>query len=784
MSTRTIDGHRLHLTHLDKVLYPSVGTTKGEVIDYLAEIAPAMVPHLAQRPVTRKRWPDGVDSDSFFERNLPSSTPKWVPRLTVQHKDRSVDYPLIDSAAGLVLMGQLAALELHVPQWTVVDGKPGPATRLVFDLDPGEGMDLSDCARVALAVKEQLDDAGLTSFPVTSGSKGIHVYASLTAKNDIDPSPFARTLAKRLEKDSPESVTATMAKTDRRGKVFLDWSQNNVAKTTVTPYSLRGRSEPTVAAPREWKELEATDLRQLRFDEVLDRYRSEGDLLSASLDSLRTYRSKRKRGKTPEPVPAPTADSPSADSGRALSFVVHEHHATNLHWDFRLERDGVLVSWAVPKGVPRSASKNRLAVQTEDHPLDYRTFSGTIPKDQYGGGRVDIFDEGTYVPIKWERDEILFELRGRRLHGQYVLIRTKDDQWLMHKIKKDKERPLPHSESDQEPASAPSKPADEKPMPRDLKPMLATLGSDQDLPDMPADLWSFEGKWDGIRAIAEISDGKVHLHSRSGRDLTATYPELASIGDTLADHDVVLDGEIVTLDSAGVTSFAALQNRSGLQKPAAITAAAQKYPAEFYVFDVLYLDGASLLRHGYADRRRVLEELASSTGLTVPARLRGDAAEALAESRRRGWEGIVGKKNDSTYLTGRRGKAWIKVKNQRTQEVIVGGWRRGKGSRSDTLGSLLLGIPDTDGLRYVGRVGTGFTEPMLESLTRKLERLSRKTSPFTDTLTTAQRKDANWVTPRLVGEVGFTEWTTANLLRHPTWRGLRTDKNPEDVRRE
>lgn len=349
MSTRTIDGHRLHLTHLDKVLYPSVETTKGEVIDYLAEIAPAMVPHLAHRPVTRKRWPNGVDSASFFERNLPSSTPKWVPRLTVQHKDRSVDYPLIDSAAGLVLMGQLAALELHVPQWTVVDGKPGPATRLVFDLDPGEGMDLSDCARVALAVKEQLDDAGLTSFPVTSGSKGIHVYASLTAKNDIDPSPFARSLAKRLEKDSPESVTATMAKTDRRGKVFLDWSQNNAAKTTVTPYSLRGRSEPTVAAPREWSEIEATGLRQLRFDEVLDRYRSGGDLLSASLDSLRTYRSKRKRGKTPEPVPAPTADSPPTDSGGDLSFVVHEHHATNLHWDFRLERDGYWSRGRYPK---------------------------------------------------------------------------------------------------------------------------------------------------------------------------------------------------------------------------------------------------------------------------------------------------------------------------------------------------------------------------------------------------------------------------------------------------
>ncbi|MFC9553957.1 ATP-dependent DNA ligase [Rhodococcus sp. NPDC056960] len=784
MPTRTVDGHRLNLTHLDKVLYPAAGTTKGEVIDYLAEIAPAMVPHLAQRPVTRKRWPDGVDASSFFERNLPSSTPKWVPRLTVRHRDRSIDYPLIDSTAALMLMGQLAALELHVPQWTVVDGKPGPVTRLVFDLDPGEGIDLPDCARVALAVKEQLDDAGLSSFPVTSGSKGIHVYASLTAESDLDPSSFARTLAKRLEKDWPRVVTATMTKTDRSGKVFVDWSQNNVAKTTVAPYSLRGRAEPTVAAPRDWSELESTDVRQLRFDEVLDRYRSDGDLLSASLDSFRVYRSKRTRGKTPEPVPDATADSSAAASGEALSFVVHEHHATTLHWDFRLEHDGVLVSWAVPKGVPKSPSKNRLAVRTEDHPLDYRTFSGTIPKGQYGGGRVDIFDEGTYVPIKWERDEVLFELRGRRLHGQYVLIHTKHDQWLMHKITKDRERPLPHTESDRVSESATSESTGEKPLPRDLEPMLATLGSDRDLDSMPSDEWSFEGKWDGIRAIAEVADGKVLLHSRTGRDLTATYAELVSIGDALAEHEAVLDGEIVTLDPAGVTSFSALQNRSGLRKKAAIAAAAQQYPAEFYVFDVLFVDGISLLHTGYADRRRVLEELASATGLTVPPRLEGDAGEALAESRRRGWEGIVGKKDDSTYLAGRRGTGWIKVKNQRTQEVIVGGWRWGRGSRADTLGSLLLGIPDSDGLRYVGRVGTGFTEPMLDSLTGKLERLARKTSPFAAALTAAQRKDANWVTPRLVGEVGFTEWTTANLLRHPTWRGLRTDKKPEDVRLE
>ncbi|MFC9357048.1 ATP-dependent DNA ligase [Rhodococcus sp. NPDC057014] len=783
MPTTTIEGHRLNLTHLNKVLYPDTGTSKGEVIEYLKEIAPAMVPHLTHRPVTRKRWPDGVDSDFFFERQAPASMPKWVPRHTVRHKDRAVEYPLIDSAAGLVLMGQLAALELHVPQWTVIDGKAGPITRLVFALDPGDGVGLDDCARVAWAVKDQLASAGLPSYPVTSGSKGIHVYAELTTDLDSDPAQFARKVAKRLAKDWPELVTATMAKTERTGKVFVDWSQNNPAKTTVAPYSLRGRAEPTVAAPRQWSELESDGLRHLRFDEVLKRFRDEGDLLSDSLDSLRTYRSKRRPGKTPEPIPDPDTSTPDESMpDEELSFVVQEHHATTLHWDFRLERDGVLVSWAVPKGVPIRSGPNRLAVQTEDHPLDYRTFSGTIPEDQYGGGRVEIFDSGTYLPIKWESEKVVFELRGERIRGQYALIHTKADQWLLHKIKKGNERPVPSTGQ----GTGSETVSEQTAMPDDLKPMLATLGSTEDLSSMPGGEWSFEGKWDGVRAVAEVREGTLRLRSRSGRDLTPTYPDLAWIGPALGHHVTVLDGEIVTRGPGDVTSFAALQNRIGLRRTADIERAAKKYPAELFLFDIVFLDGTSLLNKTYVDRRRVLEELAAACeDLTVPTLLDGDAAEALDESRRRGWEGIVAKRLDSPYLPGQRGRAWIKVKNQRTQEVIIGGYRPGKGSRAGTFGSLLLGVPDDDGgLRYIGRVGTGFTEAMLETLRGKLQRSSRKTSPFSGDLKPAERKDAAWVSPRLVGEISFTEWTTAGLVRHPAWRGLRPDKSADEVRIE
>jgi bifunctional non-homologous end joining protein LigD len=412
-------------------------------------------------------------------------------------------------------------------------------------------------------------------------------------------------------------------------------------------------------------------------------------------------------------------------------------------------------------------------VHTEDHPLEYLTFAGTIPKGEYGGGTMTIFDSGTYAPIKWRSDEVLVELRGERIHGQYALIRTDGDQWLIHRIREDRERALPST-------AAPDRRS--KPSP-DLTPMLATLGSPDDLADMPAQDWTFEGKWDGVRALAEVVGGELRLRSRSGRDLTDTVPELGPLGAALTGHDAVIDGELVTLDASGTTSFAALQNRIGRRRPSAELR--EQYPIEFFAFDLLYLDGTSLLRHSQADRRHVLTKLAELTDeLTVPPTLHGDAEEALAESGRRGWEGIVAKRRDSVYLPGQRGSAWVKVKNHRTQEVVIGGWTEGHGSRSGTLGALLLGVPTEDGLRYVGKVGTGFTREALTDLSRDLGRIARKTSPFTTEVPTAERKSAHWVTPKQVGEVTFTEWTGAHRLRHPSWRGLRPDKAATQVHLE
>ncbi len=754
-------GPLVRLTNPDKVLYPSTGTTKADVFRYYTTIAEVMVPHIAGRPATRKRWPNGVEEKAFFEKELAKSAPAWLHRGTLVHKSGATTYPIIDDPIGLAWIAQQAALEVHVPQWLFdARGRPGPANRLVFDLDPGEGVTMTQLCEVAHAVRELMHDIDLTVYPLTSGSKGLHLYVPLAEPIRSDGvAMLARRVAQQLEQSMPTLVTATMTKSLRAGKIFLDWSQNNAAKTTIAPYSLRGRATPTVAAPRTWEEISDPDLGQLQYEEVLNRVAEHGDLLAGLdgpiADALQTYRSKRDPAKTPEPVPARAGGS--VDGNR---FVIQEHRARRLHYDFRLERGGVLVSWAVPKNLPDTPSVNHLAVHTEDHPLEYATFQGTIPKGEYGAGEVVVWDSGTYsaekfrVPDSAKGGEVIVDLHGSRISGRYALIQTDGDQWLAHRMK------------DQ---SAPADPAPARSRLGEFAPMLATLGS---VDRMTSEQWAFEGKFDGYRMLVEANHGTLRLQTRNGRDVTREYPELQSLAEALADHDVILDGEVVALDSNGVPNFSEMQNRARASR------------IEFWAFDILSLDGRSLLRVKYRDRRRLLETFAAGTALIVPPLLDGDGPEALAYSRKRKWEGVVAKKWDSTYLPGKRSSAWIKDKNWNTQEAVIGGWRKGEGGRSSGIGALLLGIPDDGGLRFIGRVGTGFTDKDLASLKAVLARLHTDQSPFSPPLPRQETKDVTYVRPELVGEVRYGEMTSDGRLRHPSWRGLRPDKAPGDVAEE
>jgi bifunctional non-homologous end joining protein LigD len=489
-------------------------------------------------------------------------------------------------------------------------------------------------------------------------------------------------------------------------------------------------------------------------------------------DKLDPYRGKRDPAVTPEPVPATTRRRARTKAGRR--FVVQEHHARALHWDFRLERDGVLVSWAVPKGLPVERTTNHLAVHTEDHPLEYADFEGAIPEGEYGGGQVILWDVGTYEEIKWTEREVMVVLHGNKVEGRYVLFATGKPpgpkgegyvrDWMVHRMD--------------------DAPADYEPPPGDIAPMLAALGP------LPKDdgAWAFEFKWDGIRAIGHVDGGRIRLTSRNGNDLSASFPELRALGEQLGSHRVVVDGEIVAFDEEGRPRFQRIQPRIHAQDPSRARKLAAEQPVVYVLFDLLYLDGESLLALSYDERRRRLESLGLEKGKgvswTVSPRFDGPGSDILGASREQGLEGVLAKRRDSPYLPGKRSPAWIKVKNVLMQEVVIGGWTPGEGHRRGRFGSLLLGVPGPKGLEYVGQVGTGFTDAALGDLTSTLDEVGSEVNPFSTEVPSRYRKMARWVEPRLVGEVSFSEWTGDGRMRHPSWRGIRSDKNAQDVRRE
>jgi bifunctional non-homologous end joining protein LigD len=327
----------------------------------------------------------------------------------------------------------------------------------------------------------------------------------------------------------------------------------------------------------------------------------------------------------------------------------------------------------------------------------------------------------------------------------------------------------------------PTAAAPNEPLPQFVAPMLATLGV---LPLLGRDEeWAYEKKWDGVRAVVRW-DGRLTLTSRNGNDITAGYPELAALGDQLGNTSMLLDGEIVTLDPAGRSSFARLQQRMHVTDADEVRRLAQQDPAILIIFDLLNLDGRSALELPWSDRRTLLEGLdLQGVSWQTPALMAGPAAQAVQLSQAENLEGIVAKRRSAGYQPGRRSPDWIKLKNLRTQEVIVAGWRPGAGNRAGSIGSLLLALPSAEGLRYIGRVGTGFTAAMLTDLAARLRTRSRSSNPLLG-VPTADARDAHWVTPDLVGEVTFAEWTPDGRLRHPAWRGLRPDKTPDQVKPE
>jgi bifunctional non-homologous end joining protein LigD len=458
--------------------------------------------------------------------------------------------------------------------------------------------------------------------------------------------------------------------------------------------------------------------------------------------SLSEYRRKRKQSETPEPFG-------SAKAGDAPIFVVQRHDARRLHYDFRLERNGALASWAVPKGVPLEAGARSLAVHVEDHPLEYASFHGEIPAGNYGAGSVEIWDHGTWTLLEEKANgQLTFELHGDRLRGRWTLVPAhldgKEENWLLIKGHDD--------------ASAAQ---------GTYRPMLASLA--EGVPH--GEGWTYEVKFDGYRAIAYVNHGDCRLTSRNDNDLTARFGEVAkAIAKAVKSPNAVVDGEITRIDPTGRSSFSELQQGTG--------------PLVYYAFDLLELDGVPLVDRPLEERKDALRKLLDKRVTTVAFSESFDDGDALFEvAKERGLEGLIAKRADSTYKVGRRTRDWLKVKTENNDEFVVAGYTRGEGRRANTFGSLVLAVNEGSELRYVGNVGTGFDDREIARILKLLKPLHRDTSPFTVVPKMPRvRKDAvQWVEPRLVAQVRFGEWTHDGHLRHPAYLGLREDKDAGEV---
>ena len=468
--------------------------------------------------------------------------------------------------------------------------------------------------------------------------------------------------------------------------------------------------------------------------------------------SLTEYQRKRDFRRTPEPK----GEQPKTEETRR--YVVHRHHATRLHWDVRLEMRGILASWAVPNGPPLEAGKRRLAVHTEDHPIEYLTFQGVIP-DGYGAGSMSIWDTGTYELLEEKDNELKLRFKGRRLDGEWVIVQTKQNEgrdWLMikHGI-----------------------PPKNDPLLAKIVPMLSASADEPfDSPD-----FTYEPKWDGVRTIAFVDGGEVRLQTRNLLDCTRQYPEATQCAEALTGaYHAILDGEIVALDEKGVPSFQRLQPRMHVTDDGAVRKLRKSTPVIYQVFDILYADGEDLTRKPLRERLRRLDESLTPMGAIRRSEGFPGTGVALFEAaREQGIEGIVAKRLDSIYQPGARSPAWVKIKAFRTMECVIGGWTAGQGGRQKTLGALLLGVYRDGKLQPVGHVGTGFDERTLKELLAKLEAHESPSSPFATMPRTNQ--PARWCLPELVCEVEYVEITRDGTLRHPTYRGLRPDVEPREA---
>jgi bifunctional non-homologous end joining protein LigD len=753
-----------------------------------------------------KRMPDGIDGGFFYEKTAPSHTPDWVHRCKVRSEDAKtgmIDYIVVDDTPTLLYVANLGCIEMHPLHSRCVDVEH--PDYLFFDLDPFPPYTYDDVLSVARHIRVLLERLDIHSYPKTSGATGMQIYVPLEsgAFTYEQTRAFVGACGRLIHQADPDHVTMAWRVADRAGKVFVDHNMNRAGANIAAVYSLRPEPRAPVSTPLTWDEVErgGFEPQDFRIDNVFERFATVGDLFSGvlgpgvdlakALDALgveveeetdsplpRTaapsaaqktsaeiaeaskdpglfeYVRRRDFEGTPEPAPGD-------DVGTGNSFVIHKHRATRLHYDLRLEKDGGLPSWAVPKGLPIKRGDKRLAVQTEVHPLEYGKFEGTIPEGHYGAGEVRIFDNGWYETLEWTDTKVSFRLHGRRYPGlEYHLVKTRTD-WLVF-LASNQTAPLPAT-------------------PPRYQPMLAEGGHEPF--DDPQ--WWFEPKLDGIRCLAEMDTGETVLRTRTGRDASDTYPELRMIHELVDEVNAVIDGEIVAFDEEGKVSFEALQQRMNLANKREIDRIRTRLPVSFAAFDLLSLDGRDITGLKLEERRELLELVVETDDrVQLVMHVPGEGRAFVEAARQQRLEGVVAKRLGSPYVPGRRTDAWRKIKLVSTQDCVILGYTPGQRGRSGSFGALLVGAYVDGELKWIGQVGTGFTESMLATVLEKLKPLVQPGPPIDDPELAAV-KGAVFVRPELVGEVEYLEITkSTHKMRAPSFKGLRPDKLPEDAELE
>jgi bifunctional non-homologous end joining protein LigD len=753
-----IGKHKIELTNLDKVLFPDDHIIKAEVVQYYLKIAPTLLRHIKGRALSFIRYPDGIEGESFFTKNKPNYAPDWIESEKLGKEKK--DYIIATNQATLVWTANLAALEIHQGQSRQPDfDKPD---YFVIDLDPPDDFPFSNIIEMAFDVKKHLESYGYIPFVKTTGRKSVHIVAPLEANYFYDDIAAAtQEIGKSFVKKFPKTATLNIRKDARPDKVLIDVYRNRGSQTIISPYSLRAFPQAPVSMPITWEKLQNTKaIQDYTIHNALDLILEEGDAwesIGAFSTELHTKRKKvTATGKTPESLDKykkkrtfEKTSEPGAEAtaGSGNAFVVHRHHATRLHYDLRLEQDGVLKSWAVPRGLPPNPGVKRLAVHTEDHPLKYLDFHGSIPKGEYGGGDMWIYARGKYQVSKTKKNGFYFRLQSKEISAEYRIHDTGNNQWLLERVE---EPQIDYLNQFNEP-------------------MLAESAKKVPL----AENFIYEVKWDGIRAMISINDGEIKIYSRNGKDITGNFPELCIPEQAFRISTAVFDGEIVCLDDTGRPVFKDVIKRLFPKAEGAIERAAKKTPAVCYLFDCLYLDGRPLVNEPLWQRQ---EWLADSIKADTPYRFSNsveDGKGLFEAARLHGLEGIMAKDINSKYYPGKRSSGWTKVKVRNTIDCIIIGYTEGKGDRSNHFGAMHIAQKNGDHLKYLGKVGTGWDSKKMEELFSELSRITKVEKMIDEKL--LDDKVSSWINPELYCEVQYASETSAGTLREPVFIRLRPD---------